>query len=80
MVRKITHPNSGSFSLWEQGYLAGLHDAGMSVNRIHNQTGTSKASVLKYTSPECPLPDQSPHPGRKRKTTQQEDDAVSTLN
>ena len=80
MVRKITHPNTGIYSLWEQGYLAGLRDAGMSVNKIHQETGASKGSVLKYTSPDCSQP-QGPSSiskaESKRKTTQQEDDTVS---
>ena len=80
MVRKIAHPNKGTYSLWEQGYLAGLRDAGMSVNKIHEETGVSKGSVLKYTRPDCSQP-QGPsttsNAGPKRKTTQQEDDAVS---
>ena len=39
MVRQITHPRSSAFSLWEQGYLAGLLDAGMSINQIREATG-----------------------------------------
>jgi len=31
MVREITHPDRGTYSLWGRGYLAGLCDAGMSV-------------------------------------------------
>jgi len=82
MVHKIAHPNTGTYSLWEQGYLAGLHDAGMSVNKIHQETGASKGSVLKYTSPEhsqsqAPGPSSISKAGSKRKTTQEEDDAVS---
>ena len=38
MVRQITHPHSSTLLLWEQGYLAGLHDAGMSINQIREAT------------------------------------------
>jgi len=80
MVYKIAHPKPSSLSLLEQGHLAGIHDAGMSVYKIHNEIGASKASVLKYTSAECPLQAQPSHARLKRKTTQEENDAVSTLN
>jgi len=80
MVHKIAHPNTGTYSLWEQGYLAGLHDAGMSVNKIHQETGASKGSVLKYISSACPQP-QDPSSiskaGSKYKTTEEDDNAVS---
>ena len=83
MVRQISHPRSSTLSLWEQGYLAGLRDAGMSINEISRETGTSKATVSKYTTSaeqEKSLPITAAVPetrGRKRKTTEEEDNAVS---
>ena len=50
MVQQITHLHSSTFSLWEQGYLAGLRDARMSMNQIREETGASKAMISKYTS------------------------------
>jgi len=82
MVQQITHPRSSTLSLWEQGYLVGLRDAGMSINQIRAETGTSKATISKYTSSD---PEKSlvitrasrGTRGRKRKTTAEQDNAVS---
>ena len=38
MVRQITRPHSSTLLLWEQGYLAGINDAGMSINQIREAT------------------------------------------
>ncbi|RPA92159.1 hypothetical protein L873DRAFT_1794432 [Choiromyces venosus 120613-1] len=52
----------------------------MSVNKIHNETGASKASVLKYTNPNsASLPSllsSKSYAGCKHKTTEEEDDAI----
>ena len=39
MVRQITHPRSSTLSLLEQGYLAGLRNAGMSIYQIGEAIG-----------------------------------------
>jgi len=44
MVRKISHPNTSTFSLWE--HLASLQDGGLLANKIHNRPGASEALVL----------------------------------
>ena len=82
IVQQITHLHSSTLSLWEQGYLAGLRDARISINEIREETGASKATISKYTSsdPEKSLrittaPQESR--GWKRKTTAEQDIAVS---
>ncbi|RPB03402.1 hypothetical protein L873DRAFT_1787174 [Choiromyces venosus 120613-1] len=71
MVRRISRPSTSPFSLWEQGYLAGLRDAGMSVHDIQAETGVSKRLISKYMSGDLATP--LPHPIESK---QEEDDAI----
>ena len=82
MVQQITHLHSSTFSLWEQGNLAGLRDARMSINQIREETGASKAMISKYTSSDPEKSHrittaQQESRGWKRKTTAEQDKAVS---
>ena len=51
MVWQITQPGSSTLSLWEQGYLAGLRDAAMSINQIREMTGIQNFRCILFFVP-----------------------------